>query len=262
MRLGIYPHSDTYRRRKKESREVTDILDVHSHILPKLDDGASTGKMSVEMLRSAAAQGVRRVIATPHYSPFFPNTDPERIRGLCRGLNRKAAKVGIECRVRPGQEIMYSEGVLELLDKGKLLTMAGSRYILIEFDPSAPYSLIYKAVKESVSEGYSPILAHVERYQSVREKGKADELVGQGAYLQMNYRSIGGNWRSSTTRWCRDMLREEKIHFLGTDMHNMTTRRPEIMPAYEWLKKHLETDYIRRITRDNAKMILSDKKIH
>ena len=120
---------------------MTDILDVHSHILPKLDDGASTGKMSVEMLRAAVQQGVKRVIATPHYSAFFPNTDPDRIRGLCRGLNRKASKEGIDCRVRPGQEIMYSEGVLDLLGQGKLLTMAESRYILIEFDPSAHFRL-------------------------------------------------------------------------------------------------------------------------
>lgn len=241
---------------------MTDILDVHSHILPKLDDGASTGKMSVEMLRAAAQQGVKRVIATPHYSAFFPNTDPDRIRGLCRGLNRKASKEGIDCRVRPGQEIMYSEGVLDLLEQGKLLTMAESRYILIEFDPSAPFSFIYKAIRECTSEGYSPIIAHVERYLSVREKGRADELTGQGAYLQMNYRSISGGWRSSTTRWCREMLKEKKIHFLGTDMHNMTSRKPEITPAYDWLKKHLEAEYVRRITKGNAKMILSDKKIH
>lgn len=241
---------------------MTEILDVHSHILPKLDDGASSGKMSVEMLREAARQGVKRVIATPHYSAFFPNTDPERIRGLCRGLNRKASKEGIDCRVCPGQEIMYSEGVLELLEQGRLLTMADSSYLLIEFDPGAAFSFIYKAIRECTSEGYSPVIAHVERYGSIREKGRVDELTGQGAYLQMNYRSINGGWRSSSARWCREMLKEKKIHFLGTDMHNMTTRKPEITPAYEWLKKHLDADYVRRIVKGNAKMILSDKKIH
>lgn len=240
---------------------MTDILDVHSHILPKLDDGASSGRLSVEMLRAASGQGIRRVIATPHYSGYFQNTDPDRIRGLCGGLNRKAVKEGIPCRVVPGQEIMYSGEVLDLLHRGKLLTMAGSRYILIEFSPAVPYSFIYMAVRNCCTEGYFPIIAHVERYRAAYGEGKAEELVSQGAYLQMNYRSICGSWNDDMTRWCRKMLKKKMIHFMGTDMHNMTTRRPEIDRPLKWIEKHLEADYADRILGKNARMILNDKKI-
>lgn len=240
---------------------MTGIADVHSHILPGLDDGSPSGKTSLEMLRTASAQGIRRIIATPHYSFQFQNADPHRIKGLCRGLNKKAAKEKIPCRVCPGQEILYSERALELLEEGKLLTMAGSRYILIEFDPEASYSFIHMATRKCATEGYMPIIAHVERYRSVRGPGKAQELIGQGAYLQMNYERIAGRWNDDTARWCRSMLRQEKIHFLGTDMHNMTGRRPEITRPLRWIERHLEPGYAEKILRINAMKILADKKI-
>ena len=240
---------------------MTKIADVHSHILPGLDDGAPSGKMSVEMLRAASAQGIRSVIATPHYSFQFRNADPHRIKGLCRGLNRKAAKEKIPCRVYPGQEIMYSEKALELLEEGKLLTMAGSRYILIEFDPSVPYSFIYTAIRRCATEGYIPVIAHVERYRSVHEPGKAEELTGQGAYLQMNYQRIAGRWNDGTARWCRSMLKQERIHLLGTDMHNMTDRKPDIVRPLKWIERHLDTDYAEKILWKNARKILADKKM-
>lgn len=248
-------------KKQKESRSVTEILDVHSHILPGIDDGAPSGKMSVEMLRTASEQGIRRIIATPHYSAFFQNTDPGRIRGLCRGLNRKAVKEGIPCRVYPGQEIMYSENALERLNRGELLTMAGSRYILIEFEPSVPYSFIYMAIRNCATQGYSPILAHVERYRSVYAPGKAQELIEQGAHLQMNFRSIAGRWNDDTARWCRKMLKQKNIHFLGTDMHNMTTRTPDVTRPLKWIERHLEADYSEQILWKNAARILADKKI-
>ena len=240
---------------------MTGIADVHSHILPELDDGAPAGKTSVEMLRAASAQGIRRVIATPHYSFQFPNADPRRIKGLCRGLNRKAGKEKIPCRVYPGQEIMYSERALELLDKGELLTLAGSRYILIEFDPSAPYSFIYMAIRNCATQGYLPVIAHVERYRSVHGPGKAQELISQGAYLQMNYQRITGGWNDDTARWCRTMLKQKQIHFLGTDMHNMTDRKPDIARPLKWIGRHLEAEYAERILWKNAMKILADEKI-
>lgn len=240
---------------------MTEILDIHSHILPGIDDGASCGRMSVEMLRAASAQGIRRVIATPHYSACFQNADPARIKGLCRGLNRKAEKEGIPCRVYPGQEIMYSENALDRLSRGELLTMAESRYILIEFEPSVSYSFIYMAIRNCTTQGYSPILAHAERYRSIYEPEKVQGLIDQGAYLQMNFRSVAGRWNDSTARWCRKMLKQKNIHFLGTDMHNMTTRAPDVTWTLKWIERHLEADYSERILWKNAAKILADKKI-
>ena len=108
--------------------------------------------------------------------------------------------------------------------------------------------------------GYQPILAHIERYEVLREKCRIEELTEMGALMQMNYRRIDGKWYEETTRWCRKMLREGKIHFLATDMHNTKTRKPMTDGAEVWLKKHLEKQYIAEICYKNARKIIKQQR--
>lgn len=103
------------------------IFDVHSHILPGLDDGASSEKQALLMLKEARRQGIRRIIATPHYSAYYKNDDVDLIRGKCRKINQLASVHKIGVCVYPGQEILYSERVPDMLAEGKLLTLADSR---------------------------------------------------------------------------------------------------------------------------------------
>lgn len=237
-------------------------IDIHTHILPEIDDGAADMTESLRLLQLAEKQGIREVIATPHFSGKFRNTDPARIRQLCRAVqNAVYRKYGTKFPVWPGQEIMYGEEVLRLLGERKLLTLADSRYVLIEFWPSAPYSYIFAAIRELLMEGYEPVLAHVERYMVLREEGRIEELRDQGAYIQMNYRPAGGKWYHGTTRWCRKQLRRRQVDFLGTDMHNLRGRRPETKDASEWLEKALERWYIDRITRGNARRVIRNESI-
>ena len=77
--------------------------------------------------------------------------------------------------------------------------------------------------------------------------------------MQMNYKPIGGKWYEETTRWCRKMLKEGNVHFLGSDMHNMRTRKPELMEASHWMEKHLDNEYIKSISYANAEKILTNK---
>lgn len=241
---------------------MTGVIDIHCHILPGIDDGASDMTESLKMLRMAVREGITEFIATPHYSPVFPNADPMRIRRLCRETEetaRRRMKNGI--RIWPGQEILYGKDTAERLEKGRLLTMAGSRYVLIEFMPAAPFSYIFGAVREMSLNGYRPIIAHAERYGCLREKGRPQELKDQGACIQMNYRRISGKWYSGTARWCREMLRCGIVDLLGTDMHNTSGRSPEIQDALNWMERHLSPSYLAGITSCNQQKILEDKKI-
>ena len=95
---------------------MTGIIDIHTHILPGVDDGASNIKESLRMARMAYQQGITDVIATPHYSAGFRNVSPDHIRALCREVREKAsAEIKREFRVWPGQELLYSEEILEML---------------------------------------------------------------------------------------------------------------------------------------------------
>lgn len=237
------------------------IFDVHSHILPGLDDGASTERQALLMLKEARRQGIREIIATPHYSVFYKSDDADLIRGKCRRIEKIAAVHNIGVRVYPGQEIMYSERIPDMLAEGKLLTLAGSRYVLLEFYPGAPRSLITHAVREVAGRGFRPVLAHAERYTALRDADHFADLTAQGAYIQMNFRPAGGKWYDAATRRCRKLLKDGSVHFLGTDMHNMSSRRPETKEALGWMQRHLEREYIRDLIRGNAEKILSDQKI-
>lgn len=253
-----------------------EIYDVHAHLLPGMDDGPSSMEEAAKMLEAAERQGITNVFVTPHFSPRFLNMDPDRIKKKCaelaeyRGCMRGQEGDGKASEKRnhghgkepiklwTGQEITYSSATLRLLDEGKLLTLADSNYILIEFHPAVSYSEIFKAVRLLRIEGYRPVIAHVERYSSLREEDRVEELSNQGAYIQMNYRSVGGKWRESTTRWCRRLLKDEQVHFLGTDMHNMQNRKPETEEALRWMESHLDKKYLDRILCTNAKKIIQN----
>ena len=161
------------------------------------------------------------MIVTPHGSVQNASTERvEEIRILIKKFRIQAyQRLGIRLPVFPGQEIMYSVDTRQLLKEGKLLTLADSRYILLEFMPGTPYSKIYSAVRQMQTTGYIPILAHVERYHVLREEGRLDELIEAGARIQMNYSSVGGSWNNNTAQWCKRQLKNRCVHYLGTDMH-------------------------------------------
>lgn len=236
--------------------------DIHCHVLPGLDDGSDSWQESLQMIRMAAEQGFRAVTATPHYSRRFPNDCPDKIRWMCQELNRLIRReLNADIRVYPGQEIFYREEVPKKLKRGELLTIAESSYVLVEFLPEVPYSSLFRGLEQLILHGYRPILAHVERYGVLRKEGRIEELFDYGVVLQMNYHSIGGSWFAENTQWCRKMLKAEKIHLLGTDMHNRTTRAPATEKAEQWMRRHLNWQYIQKIAYKNARLVLTNEKL-
>lgn len=237
------------------------IIDIHSHILPGLDDGASSMEESLEMIQAAYQQGVRQIIATPHYSSRFRDAVPEKVRELCGTLEEAARQKDMKIRIHPGQEIMYTDEAADLLREGRILTMAGSRYVLVEFFPSVAWSSMQQAVRKLLVNGYVPVIAHAERYLCLRENDRTEELRDQGVLFQINYRSVGGSWHDRTARWCRKMLKEKKADFLGTDMHNMGSRSPSTQSAVKWMEAHLTRLGMRKVMYGNALKMIADEKI-
>ena len=247
------------------------MIDIHSHILPGVDDGSSSMKESLQMLSMARRQGITEVFATSHYSKAFPNRQPEKLRRLRDELMARAnrpvkgpdgrPKKRQPIQIWTGQEIFYSDNVIRLLDEDRLLTLADSSYVLIEFMPSAPYSEICTAVRNLSRAGYSPVIAHAERYSCLRKGRRVEELIDLEALIQMNYRSVGGKWYDATTRWCRDALKKGNVHLMGTDMHNIGRRMPDTKEAMHWMRTHLDRKYLKQITQKNAIRITENKTI-
>ncbi len=238
-----------------------EFTDIHCHILPGMDDGARNEEESLALIRMAWEEGVTRFIATPHYSRQFRNDCPERIRDKCRQLEQKAREtIAGELEIYPGQEIFWEEEIPEKLDRGELLTLADSSYILVEYRPSVSYRTLFESLRTLRMAGYLPILAHAERYAALRKEGLC-ELRESGILIQMNYASIGRSLFQKDERWCRKQLKEGYIDFLGTDMHNTNRRPPRIQEAMKWLASHLSEEELVQLCQIHGSRVAANQNI-
>ena len=129
-------------------------------------------------------------------------------------------------RIYPGSELYYHLELTDKLSEGKVLTLAGSRYILVEFGVDVPYREMYQALSRLRMEQYHPILAHVERYRCLRKSERLEEVKKSGVLLQMNQKAFQKGLLDETGRWSRQQLVKGEIDFIASDMHNLTSREP------------------------------------
>ena len=233
------------------------MIDIHAHILPGVDDGARTMEESVELAVMAAEQGITTVIATPHYSRKGSQKDYKLLLKETEGEIRKKIP---RFTLFLGQELYYHEELEDRLLSGQALSLADTEYILVEFDINISYTQLKRAVRSLAGSGYIPVLAHIERYGCLRKEGLLDEIHGLGALLQMNYESLDGRWYDRDVRWCRRQIKERHIHFLSTDMHRTDYRAPAIKGVLSWLERHIDEEYMAEITRENAIKILQGRQ--
>ena len=234
------------------------IIDVHAHILPGVDDGARDMDEALKMLKCAASQGIRAVIATPHCSR---RRGVSGLESLLDALQESIRKEYPDFALYPGQETYYHEELAECLNQGKALTMAGSRYVLVEFDPGVSYEYLFRGIRSLLYAGYFPVLAHVERYGCLYHEERFAELNDAGCVYQMNYNSLEGRWTDRRVRWCRKQVRSGRISFLGTDMHRMDFRPPGIKGAEKWMKSRGEDRLWEEMTCRNPMRLLSGGRI-
>lgn len=234
------------------------IIDIHTHVLPGTDDGARTMEESCLMLERAAEQGVMAVIATPHYSP---KQDCMNLRELAKQVQQRIRERHSEFNVYPGQEICYFEELADALKAGDALTMNDSRYVLVEFQPTVSYQMLFRGLRQLLLAGYVPVLAHMERYRCLRTEKNLEDLLGSGCKLQMNYGSLQGRWLHPDVRWCRAQIQRGIIHLLGSDMHQMDYRPPKLEQAMRWLDGHVEAQQIQLMTYQNPLKIIKNEQM-
>lgn len=235
---------------------MSGIIDIHSHILPGIDDGAVDWDESRKMLAAAYQQGIRTIIATPHFSDRQKHFD---FRELTEKLDREAKQIDSQFHILPGQEIMYFNSMTEYLKRGMALTLADTRFVLVEFMPDVLFQNLYQWLRKILQAGYIPVVAHVERYHSLRISANLAELSAAGCYFQLNYSSLEGTVLNSDVRWCRKLMLNHQIHFMGTDMHHYSHRTPVITKSLNWMENHLEPEYLLAVTKGNAQFLLASK---
>lgn len=238
------------------------MIDIHTHILPAVDDGAEDQNMSLLMLLRAKDQGITYVFATPHSSAF--DEHPRQTLDAFQDLCRKAAQLFPEIQLYLGCEV-YCEAdqmpeVLANLRSGKYPTMNGTKYVLMEFSRWVQPEAAVPCVANLIAAGYTPIIAHMEHYRYLQNNMPLiQQFREMGAKIQLNVGSLFDEMDESIKVWARRMVLEQKVDFLGTDAHKTYYRPPSAEMGLKWLYENTDHSYADAIRFENAKRLLRIK---
>lgn len=237
------------------------FYDMHTHILPCVDDGAVSIQETMELLSLAHTEGIRRICVTPHYSVEKTVSTEKRIGTFCK-IKQMTEEIYPDMELYLGNELMYSYDITEHLQKGQALTLNGSKYVLVEFLPSEAYKNVLKGIQSLIVSGYRPIIAHIERLDCLwKEKRRLDELKEISVIFQMNTESLIGSRFNSEVKYCRKLIKEDYIDILGSDMHRVSWRPPVYQKAAQWIAKECGKDKLMEMTVKNPAAILKNENL-
>ena len=239
-----------------ESITYDKLIDMHCHILPGLDDGAVTMEETVKALAAAKRQGISVLICTPHFNPDQKNASPEQIRQMLEKTKKRSDEAGLDLEFYPGQELMYHSDLPRFLEQGEVLTLADSRYVLVEFVEDVSYREIIKGILRLMDYGYLPILAHYERYRCLMDKKRKQELKQEKIFLQMNYDTVQRTYGIFHKNPFRTDLEQGIVDFMGSDCHGSHFRPYRIGPSLRWMEQALTEEMKQKIFVDNPGKIL------
>jgi protein-tyrosine phosphatase len=213
--------------------------DMHSHFIPGIDDGSKSTRESLDMLREMYALGYRKVITTPHImSDGYRNTPEIILKGLEK-LRAAVQEAGINIEVEAAAEYYFDYDFEKSIAKKDKLTF-GNNYLLWEISFVNQPSNINDVIFEMMTQGYKPVLAHVERYSFWHnDYAKYEDLAGRGTLLQLNINSLSGQYGAATKKAAEWLIDKDMISFLGTDCHHLG--------HLEVLKKALTEKYMHKI---------------
>ena len=230
------------------------MVDVHSHIIPFVDDGSKSLEISLEMLRDEERQGVTDVVFTPHYRKGRFITPDEEVKTEFEKLKLRASEEGISLRLYLGREITVDERSKGYIKKGEFISFAGTKYVLLEF-PFTEKTDIDEICYEVMLWGYIPIVAHVERYHYFRDYDLVSSLRQNGALVQVNAQALAGASSIKENRFAKGLFKRKIIDFVGSDIHS--TRFNYMSKAYQRCERR-DSEYAKKIFEENAMKILND----
>ena len=240
------------------------MIDIHSHILSGLDDGAQSLAESIEMAKIAADDGITKIVATPHM--FRNNFDGNNFGAITKAKSElesslKENNINIELFI--GAEVHISHNLIDEIKKNKSnMVINRSQYLLVEFPASHIFSGIKELFFDLMSEGIIPIIAHPERNMVFMENPSfLYEMLGMGVLTQVNSGSFLGIYGRRVAETATRFISWNFIHFIGTDSHNDRSMAPVLSDAVSMLQKRIGQDSARALVWDNPQAVLDNKDI-
>lgn len=235
------------------------IIDIHSHIIPGIDDGSKNMEMTVEMLKNAERDGTKEIIATPHYLVEYGESIISEVKAFVEEINFIISNEGLNIKVYSGQEVYYTENMIQNYIDGKIGTLNDSKYMLIEFPIRKFDDNIFDIIYELQIRNITPIIAHPERYKPIIEKPiYINKFINEGYLFQMNTGSIEGKFGADVKKTAEILLDNGIYNFIGSDAHNIKNRNTGLSNAISLANKNSN---IEKIFKDSSKKILKNEHI-
>lgn len=240
------------------------MIDIHSHIMPGIDDGSRSMGETMKMLKMSAASGVSLITATPHFNHVYNwmNYADRRFLDLFESVRENAEERGIGIELRLGMEIRAFDGMIDLLEQGRLLTLAGTKYVLTEFDEQEPAKWAKNILRKLLSAGYIPVVAHPERYDFVGEDPwQVSDWLEDGCLIQITRGSMTGSYGPMAKELSDLFLEEGFVTCVASDCHRPDRRTPEMTSGYEYLRDRYSERLAERLMTVNPGRIVRGERI-
>jgi protein-tyrosine phosphatase len=236
---------------------MPEMVDLHNHALFGVDDGAQTMAICEQMLSSAYAAGVRTVCFTPHYNPSLFSYSFDDLRARFEKVSAFAARRMPGMRLYLGNEVFGYPVCIAALEAGKCLPLGGGHHVLIEFSPSVSYREMRNSFLSCFAAGYTPVLAHVERYRCLYEEpARVFELADMQIGIQVNAESVFFGFPLKIWSFVQRLLQWGLVTVIASDAHDLDKRPNLMLSAYRKIEKKYGPAVAKKLFYSNPKRYL------
>ncbi|QIZ05654.1 tyrosine protein phosphatase [Priestia megaterium] len=238
------------------------MIDVHCHILPGIDDGARDLSESIEMAKKAVEQGIHTIVATPHHLNNRYENPKQTIIDKVRDLNKLLLEEKIDLNVLPGQETRIYGEMVEGYERGGILPIDNTQYVLVEFSSSHVPRYTEKLFYDLRTKGLIPVIVHPERNQEIIERPELlYQLVKKGALSQVTAASVCGYFGKKINTFSLQLIEANLTHFIASDAHNTSNRTFRMKEAFDIIQEKYGNEMV-YLFKENAELVIEGSHVY
>lgn len=238
------------------------MIDVHCHLLNEVDDGCRDAIESLTNIKLAEEAGFTDIILTPHYIENYYENDYTSIKPQIAELQSKVYDNNILVKLHQGNEVYISENIGKMIENNVVSKLARSRYVLFELPLKTKVLNLDNIISQIKTAGCVPILAHPERYTFIQKNpNEVAKIISKGVLIQSNYGSILGQYGKEAQKTIIKMLKNNMIHFLGTDTHRQGYIYGHFYRVEKEFLKYISEEKFEELTNTNPRNIIENNSI-
>ncbi|WP_332648229.1 tyrosine-protein phosphatase [Lysinibacillus sp. 54212] len=232
------------------------MIDIHSHILWNVDDGPKTKEETLQILEQAVLEGITEIISTSHSNHPQYHANYKHVQNKLHILQYDLIQQNIPLTLHSGHEVRLSDSIIPQYRSNRLHTLANSNYLLLELPSYTVPHYTKMIIRELLSEGVTPIIAHPERNKAIAERPELLEaLIREGALAQVTAGSLAGHFGRAIQRLSLDLVKANLVHTYGSDVHNLSSRPFYFDKGLLYLEKRKQLDAVDMLLENNSRII-------